>query len=408
MKQTDESVSNAKSASKVQVGGASKLSARYWIARVVQYQGGGFYFVQLQHAGRRMAVCLQTTDRRQASETAARVYGQVRAQGWDAALRALDPDKHRSHTGKTVGDVIDTLNRLDMRPSTRTAYRVALQWWALQVIRLQPLHRNLDRFAHDYRKRIAAVPLTNMTLDRLERVRDEFIAGAGDDAIAARRARVSVKAFLRNGKAGIRAAQKLGRLEMPAPTPFTGLTVAGAVSTRYVAEFDAGTMLRRASETLRTEDPIAFRVLLLALGAGLRRGEIRHLRWRSVDAANMRIRVEASGAWQAKNIQSEAAVDVDAGMIDALGTPAGPDDLVVDAPAIDHAVRWLRLQGVAGPKPLHSCRKEFGSLVAQSADLLTASRQLRHGSLAVTAAVYVESRRKAAPAIGAMLAGGAA
>lgn len=408
MKQTDESVSKAKSASKVQASGASKLSARYWIARVKQVRGHGFYFAQLQHAGRRTAVCLQTTDRRQAAETAAKTYGQIRAQGWDAALRALDPDKHRPHTGRTVGDVIDTLGRLDMRPSTRTAYRVALQWWALQVIRLTPLHRNLDRHAPDYRTRIAALPLTRLTIDQLERVRDEFVAGAGDDAIAARRARVSVKAFARNAKAGIRAAQKLGRLEMPVPAPFNGLSVAGAVATRYVAEFNAAEMLRRASETLRAEDPLAFKVLLLALGAGLRRGEIRHLRWRSVDAARLQIRVEASGSWMAKNAQSEAAVDVDPGLIAALGTPARPDDPVVDAPAIDTAVRWLRRQGVTSPKPLHLARKEFGSLIAQSADLLTASRQLRHGSLAVTASIYVESRRKAAPAIGAMLAGGAA
>lgn len=408
MKQTDESLSNAKSASKVQAGGASKLSARYWFARVKQVRGHGFYFAQLQHAGRRTAVCLQTTDRRQAAETAARTYGAIRAQGWDAALRALDPDKHRPHTGKTVGDVIDTLARLDMRPSTRTAYRVALQWWTLQIIRLTPLHRNLDRHAPDYRERIAAVRLSDLTLDKLERVRDEFIAEAGDDAIAARRARVSVKAFARNAKAGIRAAQKLGRLEMPVPAPFTGLAVAGAVTTRYAAEFDAGEMLRRASETLQTEDPMAFRALLLALGAGLRRGEIRHLRWRSVDAARLQIRVEASGAWQGKTIQSEAAVDVDPGLIAALGIPASPDDPVVDPLAIEHAVRWLRRQGVTSPKPLHACRKEFGSIVAQTADLLTASRQLRHGSLAVTASVYVENRRKAAPAIGQMLAGGAA
>ena len=408
MKQTDESVSKAKSASKVQAGGASKLSARYWIARVKQVRGHGFYFAQLQHAGRRTAVCLQTTDRRQAAETAAKTYGLIRAEGWNAALRVLDPEKHRAQSAGTVGDVIDTLARLDMRPSTKTAYRGAVQWWTLQIIRLTPLHRNLDRWAPNYRERIATVRLTDLTIDQLERVRDEFIARAGDDAIAARRARVSVKAFARNAKAGIRAAQKLGRLEMPVPTPFTGLTVAGAVSTRYVAEFDAAAMLRRASETLQTEDPMAFRVLLLALGAGLRRGEIQHLQWRSVDTVRLQIRIEASGNWQAKNSQSEAAVDVDPGLIAALGTPEGPDDPVVDAPAIEHAVRWLRRQGVTSPKPLHACRKEFGSIIAQSADLLTASRQLRHGSLAVTAAVYIESRRKAAPAIGAMLAGGAA
>ena len=407
MKQTDKSTSNAKSGSKVAAGSSSKLSSRFWLTRVKQVRGHGFFFGRFQHAGRREAVNLGVTDKRQAAEVAAKTYGLIRAQGWDTALRVLDPEKHRAQSAGTVGDVIDTLARLDMRPSTRTAYRVALQWWALQIIRLTPLHRNLDRWAPSYRERIATVQLTDLTIDKLERVRDEFIAGAGDDAIAARRARVSVKAFARNAKAGIRAAQKLGRLEMPVPAPFTGLTVAGAVSTRYTAEFDAAEMLRRASETLRAEDPSAFKVVLLALGAGLRRGEIQHLQWRSVDTARQ-IRVEASGAWLAKNIQSEATVDVDGGLIAALGTPAGPDNRVVDPLAIEHAVRWLRRQGVSCAKPLHSLRKEFGSLIAQTADLLTASRQLRHGSITVTAALYVESRRKASPNITSMLAGGAA
>lgn len=408
MKQTDKSASNAKSGSKVAAGSASKLSSRFWLTRVKQVRGHGFFFGRFQHAGRREAVNLGVSDKRQAAEVAAKTYGLIRAQGWDAALRVLDPEKHRAQSAGTVGDVLDTLKRLDIRPSTANAYRVAIGWWALRVIRQTTLHRNLNRFAADYRQRIAAVSLSSMTLDRLERVRDDFIAEAGDDAVAGRRARISAKSLQRNAKAGFRAAQKLGRLQMPEPAPFIGLEVAGAVTTRYVAEFDAGEMLRHASETLQAEDPMAFRVLLLALGAGLRRGEIEHLRWHSVDVARLQIRVEASGTWQPKNSQSEASIDVDPGLIAALGTPAGPDDPVVDPLAIEHAVRWLRRQGVTSPKPLHACRKEFGSIIAQSADLLTASRQLRHGSLAVTAAVYVESRRKASPAIGAMLAGGAA
>jgi integrase len=407
MKQTDENASNAKSASKVQVSAASKLSSRYWINRVVQYQGRGFYFAQIQHAGRRTAVCLQTTDKRQAAEVAARTYGQIRAQGWDAALRVLDPDRHRPNSAVTIGDVVQTLESVDLRPRTRDNYCHGLRWWAAQHLEARPGRKEFGRRSEEYRARLHAVRLTDLSLERLEKIRDAFIGRAGEDAVAGRRARISAKSFLRNAKAGIRAAQKLGRLQMPEPAPFAGLEVAGAVTTRYAAEFDAAEMLRRASETLFAEDPMAFRVLLLALGAGLRRGEIEHLRWHSVDTARLQIRVEASGAWQAKNPQSEAAVDVDPGLIAALGTPAGPDDPVVDPLAIEHAVRWLRRQGVTSPKPLHACRKEFGSIVAQTADLLTASRQLRHGSLAVTAAVYVESRRKAAPAIGAMLAGGA-
>ena len=53
--------------------------------------------------------------------------------------------------------------------------------------------------------------------------------------------------------------------------------------------------------------------------------------------------------------------------------------------------------------PLHTLRKEFGSIVNEASDLFTASKALRHSSLAVTAATYVENRKRVAPDIGAML-----
>jgi integrase len=42
-------------------------------------------------------------------------------------------------------------------------------------------------------------------------------------------------------------------------------------------------------------------------------------------------------------------------------------------------------------------------LVTESADIFTASRQLGHASIALTATYYAENRRRVAPQIGAML-----
>ena len=64
---------------------------------------------------------------------------------------------------------------------------------------------------------------------------------------------------------------------------------------------------------------------------------------------------------------------------------------------------WLRANGITGNKPIHTLRKEFGSLVCESSDIFTASRQLGHASIALTATYYAENRRRVAPAIGAML-----
>ena len=54
---------------------------------------------------------------------------------------------------------------------------------------------------------------------------------------------------------------------------------------------------------------------------------------------------------------------------------------------------WLRSKGVISKTPLHSLRKEFGSLIHARYGLLAASEQLRHGGIGVTARHYLENRQ---------------
>jgi hypothetical protein len=65
---------------------------------------------------------------------------------------------------------------------------------------------------------------------------------------------------------------------------------------------------------------------------------------------------------------------------------------------------WLRKHGVRGPRPLHALRKEFGSLIHEKFDLVTAKELLRHSSVAITAAHYVENRKRGTTGFGALLA----
>jgi len=62
-----------------------------------------------------------------------------------------------------------------------------------------------------------------------------------------------------------------------------------------------------------------------------------------------------------------------------------------------------REQGVKGQRPLHTLRKEFGSLLCQVHRIHTASKALRHGSLSVASQFCVESRKRATSGIGALL-----
>jgi integrase len=69
---------------------------------------------------------------------------------------------------------------------------------------------------------------------------------------------------------------------------------------------------------------------------------------------------------------------------------------------------WLRAHGVTGDRPLHTLRKEFGSIICAAADIYTASRQLRHKQLGTTAAHYTDHRRRDTVPVGGLLAVAAA
>ncbi len=395
-------------------GGGGKLSSTHWLTRVYRPKYTNpdgsmgqvaMWWARLSHAGRRHAVSLQTADKRQAATKAATLFAQVIGEGWDSALASLDPDRHANRKGGTVGDVLAALDRADLRDRTRANYVNCLRWWAARHLEMKPGRKEFARNSEGWRERINGVSLADLTIARVEEIRDRFIeAGkASGDAKAELRARVSVKSYLRNAKAGIGAAVKLAKMTIPDPRPFSGVTVSGAQVTQYRSKIDAGALLRDAQSDLAQSEPDVYAVILLALGAGLRRAEIENLRWGSVDEAEGRVWVEASGTWQPKTQESEGGVDVDVGLLKALGVRGGDEALVIGPGATEAAVRWLRSRGFDMNKPIHTLRKEFGSIVCHTADLITASKQLRHRSLAVTAQVYVESRRKSAPAIGQML-----
>jgi integrase len=72
-------------------------------------------------------------------------------------------------------------------------------------------------------------------------------------------------------------------------------------------------------------------------------------------------------------------------------------------PTFDRVTTWLRAHGVMSDKPLHTLRKEFGSLVADSGDIHQAMLQLRHAQISTTEAFYADRRNRATVSVGALL-----
>ena len=69
----------------------------------------------------------------------------------------------------------------------------------------------------------------------------------------------------------------------------------------------------------------------------------------------------------------------------------------------DKLVAWLRSHGVAGPKPLHALRKEYGSLIAARFGIYAAKEMLGHADITTTAAHYLESKEKPLVELGHLL-----
>lgn len=413
--------------------GASRFSPHFWLSRIYRprYTRDGKsqqvaeWYARLQHGGRREAVGLGTNTREEASRRAARLYQTLRAKGWDAALVEFRPVvAHRS--GLSVGEFLAAVRPLlKVRARTFEVYSYALRKIAVESTGRRDAGK--DRFHPtdlSWRKRADDLPLIRLTAREVETWKADFISQASASPLAAQRARRSVNSYVRNARAlfGRRVLKRLAELSisLPDPLPFLGVELERGGSTRYVSTIDAAEILRLAREELSASDADAWLVILLALGAGLRRGEIDGLCWTQIDITRAEIRIANHEHFEAKTDDSTGSVFIDKTLADELRRHFAAESLFVIEPhtlpsktksaqayrcaaTLNRATAWLRKNGVLAQKPLHTLRKEFGSMITAQADIHTASRQLRHSTIATTAAYYADHRRRATVDVGGLL-----
>jgi integrase len=205
------------------------------------------------------------------------------------------------------------------------------------------------------------------------------------------------------------------------PLPFDGVEFEPPVSTKfYGAGIEAPELVRRAFAELAREELKAF---LLAIGLGLRRREADHLQWRSFDFVNGTVRVQPTEYYELKTVESAAVLKFDPEFMalfkgwyaKARGAfvleserpprPATNYHYYRAATTFDRLVEWLRLQGVRGNKPLHTCRKIYGSLIADKFGIHAALSALRHTTIDLTSAVYADRSMKFESGLGSVISG---
>jgi hypothetical protein len=413
---------------------ASRFAAGYWAGRVFRptYRRDGKqrevpeFYVQIQHAGRREKIALAINDREVASRKAAKVYEAIRTKGWDQALREFSPERSNPQNRTTVGGHIELVKSvLRVRDVSSHKYSYCLRRIAADIAgindggtsKFDPAHR-------PWRDKADKIKLAILSPIAIETWKTAFLAKAEDNPAAQQAARRNINYFIRNARSlfGKKVQRKFKELGLSAfVNPFEGVELEKQGSTRYVSMINPGELLRKARKDFRKRDPDSWKVILLALGAGLRRAEIDGLCVHQLVFSRSIIQVLTHEHFETKTDESAGGVQVDISLLEELKQhldPSSPFVIEPNTPAAQgkrasgyyrcertftRVTNWLRENGVRADRPIHVLRKEFGSIINAQSDIFTASLQLRHASIATTAASYADNRRRSTVAIGDML-----
>ena len=373
--------------------------------------------------GSRWSFSLGTGNAEAAARKAANVYTDFITLGIEAALA-----KHRSQRAAdcitTIGQWIDAARKVaTVNDATFSMYARSLRKIVGDIIRIK---RNRKRFApkgrgaQAYRKAIDAAPLTLLTPEAIQKWRMEYIKRAKTPA--EKRSRMtSCNSTLRQARSLF--GKKIAKfVPLPEPPLFQGVEFFPRQSAKYFSRIDAKALLTEAQNELAVSDSPAFLVILIALAAGLRKGEIDTLAWHQIDFERDLIRIEHTDTASLKSADSRGEVPIDASVVELLkgfharktGAFVIESGDNVSGPrtwgrhyraqsVFDRVTAWLRKHGVTAKKPLHELRKELGALITAEHGIYAASRVLRHADLSTTAAHYTDLKTRPTIPVGEWL-----
>jgi len=436
MKQPNTTDQNPQSGKEV-AKQSSRFSAGFWLGRIFrpkyksrdsgEYTEVAEWFGRIQHGGRREAVGLGTNNREEAARKAANLYQAIRSDGWEKALMKLDPERNTPRSAATVGEYILMLEPLfSGRSNTWYHYSYSLSKIAFEIEFGKPENdaSKFDPFHKPWQEKADKIKLSVITTQAIDSWKRACLKRAGQGEIEQLVAKRNINSFMSSarilfGKKMMRRLEQY-RLEKPLVNPFEGVIFEDEGGKRYTSKIDAGQLLKDARKELAETDPEAWKTILLALGVGLRRAEIDNLGISHIEFSRAEVRVTNTACFRTKTDSSEGIVHVDISLLEELKQHLDGSGAFVIDPEVpprkrksrrhyrcqetfDRVMNWLRQHGVDEVKPLHTLRKEFGSIINAQSDIHTASRQLRHSDIRMTSDVYADNRRSSAVPIGKML-----
>ncbi|NDV60968.1 tyrosine-type recombinase/integrase [Puniceicoccales bacterium CK1056] len=428
-----------------------KDQAGYWLDknRLVQRGKSTEYYARIYWDNRDRWVSFGSSNKRIAADRAAAFYGRLKFEGWEAAFSLIRPKKAAS---VTVGEFIEAAEEALTHPGrggkipnpdTVRQYAIAFRKVAGDV---GGVRKTAKRFhgkgSEVYRKRVNALPLSKITKEAVEGWRSKRLKKAGTDPLKLKAARATCNSYLRSCRA-LFSSNVLERLQRKGielnQSPFAEITPIKEGDHRYRSSISREVLVQQAIRELKVAMPDPeertleakakrdkneqFKVFLLALFCGLRRGEIDFLTWGQIHLAEGFIRIEETRFHKPKSDTSCRDVPLDPQTVDMIRSylPFAAGAFFLEAEAKPEGSRtdrgyrcnrhfkaltaWLRKKGMDSKAPIHDLRREFGSFVCENTGIHAASVILGHSGVAVTEKYYLDVSRKTPPGIGKLLGG---
>ncbi len=415
-----------------------KSDTRHWRTRLYknaytvsgEHRETSDWCVKIRHQGRRETFNLGSPNAEAAAGRALRIHRAVVSSGWDAALAEFKPEVKARPQAATVGALIECATRLSSaRPASLDTYAKALRRIASGVMAVGKGRKYDARHGTaKWRGSVDTIPLDALTPAAVLEWKNRFLKAAGTPE-ERNSAAVTVNSLLRNSKALL--SKKLRpfiaeEIVLPSPLWFEGVPSEKEPSLRYHSRIDAGTILGAAMKELAKAKPEVFKALLLALVCGLRRSEADALLWEQIDLEAGTLEVRDTEHKALKSADSAGTIGLDPEVVALLrGFKAKKrrGEFVLETPRrakLEHAGRvsrtyrcdsthleligWLKAQGVPGHRPIHTLRKEIGSVIASREGIFAASRYLRHSDIRITSRLYADTKTPVRSGLGHLLA----
>ena len=405
-----------------------KTDVRYWRDKLFQRSNQEWH-CQIGFGARQDRWPLRTANREQAAAKARDIWLSLQTHGFEATEAKFKPwtvAPKPEGNALTVGEFIKAASAVaTVRPTSLTHYCRKFRFLVSQIGKIKGTkarHDYVHGGADKWRGQVEDIPLADLTPQKISEWRVRYVSRFDSQPMKRQQAQQTAASIIRNAKSLFAPRILRGlSLTLPSPLPFEGVDLGKRPRTRYQSKVDAGALAIAAYNELKEQQPEQFKVFLLAFGAGLRRGEIDRLTWKAFNWQRGTLSIEATEYGIAKTDASNEEIDLGADLLEyfkgQMKNASG--DFVITSKAAATAaphwnryrcdghfknlLAWLRAKGVANRNPLHTLRKEFGSLINQKFGIYAASAALRHSNISITREAYVDKKQRTALDIGELM-----